>query len=87
MCIRDSFTGDLHAIGAANNLLAAMVDNHIYQGNALNIDPRRITWKRCVDTVSYTHLGQIHKSHGLFRRAAARPRDACDTHAEIRRCV
>ena len=43
------FTGDLHAIGAANNLLAAMVDNHIYQGNALNIDPRRITWKRCVD--------------------------------------
>ena len=43
------FTGDLHAIGAANNLLAAMVDNHIYQGNALNIDPRRVTWKRCVD--------------------------------------
>ena len=39
----------LHAIGAANNLLAAMVDNHIYQGNALSIDPRRITWKRCVD--------------------------------------
>ena len=43
------FTGDMHAIGAANNLLAAMLDNHIYQGNALNIDPRRITWKRCVD--------------------------------------
>ena len=43
------FTGDLHAITAANNLLCAMVDNHIYQGNALNIDPRRITWKRCVD--------------------------------------
>ena len=43
------FTGDFHAIGAANNLLAAMVDNHIYHGNALNIDPRRITWKRCVD--------------------------------------
>ena len=43
------FTGDFHAIGAANNLLAAMLDNHIYQGNALNIDPRRITWKRCVD--------------------------------------
>ncbi len=42
------FTGDFHAIGAANNLLAAMLDNHIYQGNALNIDPRRITWKRCV---------------------------------------
>ena len=42
------FTGDFHAIGAANNLLAAMIDNHIYQGNALNIDPRRITWRRCV---------------------------------------
>ena len=43
------FTGDFHAIGAANNLLAAMLDNHIKQGNALNIDPRRITWKRCMD--------------------------------------
>ena len=43
------FTGDFHAIGAANNLLAAMIDNHIHQGNALNIDVRRITWKRCVD--------------------------------------
>ena len=43
------FTGDFHAIGAANNLLAAILDNHIYQGNQLNIDPRRITWKRCVD--------------------------------------
>ena len=43
------FTGDLHAIGAANNLLAAMLDNSIYQGNPLNIDPRRVTWKRCVD--------------------------------------
>ncbi len=43
------FTGDFHAIGAANNLLAAMIDNHIYQGNALDIDPRRITWRRCVD--------------------------------------
>ena len=43
------FTGDFHAIGAANNLLAAMLDNHIQQGNALNIDPRRITWKRAVD--------------------------------------
>lgn len=43
------FTGDFHAIGAANNLLAAMLDNHIYQGNALNINPRSITWKRCVD--------------------------------------
>ena len=43
------FTGDFHAIGAANNLLAAMLDNHIQQGNELGIDPRRITWKRCVD--------------------------------------
>ncbi|MBQ7549787.1 MAG: formate--tetrahydrofolate ligase [Clostridia bacterium] len=43
------FTGDFHAIGAANNLLAAMLDNHIHQGNSLNIDTRRITWKRCVD--------------------------------------
>lgn len=43
------FTGDFHAIGAANNLLAAMIDNHIYQGNELNIDPRKVTWRRCVD--------------------------------------
>ena len=43
------FTGDIHAIGAANNLLAAMLDNHIQQGNALGIDARRITWKRCLD--------------------------------------
>ena len=43
------FTGDFHAIGAANNLLAAMIDNHIYQGNALDIDVKNVTWKRCVD--------------------------------------
>ncbi|HEY5466840.1 MAG TPA: formate--tetrahydrofolate ligase [Clostridia bacterium] len=43
------FTGDLHAIGAANNLLSAMLDNHVYQGNALCIDVRRITWRRCLD--------------------------------------
>jgi len=43
------FTGDMHAIGAANNLLAAMLDNHIQQGNALGIDPKQITWRRCVD--------------------------------------
>ena len=43
------FTGDFHAIGAANNLLAAMIDNHIHHGNALGIDPQKITWKRCVD--------------------------------------
>ncbi len=43
------FTGDLHAIGAANNLLAAMLDNHMYQGNTLNINPKRVVWRRCVD--------------------------------------
>lgn len=43
------FTGDLHAIGAANNLLAAMLDNHIYQGNELNIDPKQVLWRRAVD--------------------------------------
>ncbi|MCQ4823169.1 formate--tetrahydrofolate ligase, partial [Eubacterium callanderi] len=43
------FTGDFHAIGAANILLAAMLDNHIHQVNELNIDPKRITWRRCVD--------------------------------------
>lgn len=43
------FTGDMHAIGAANNLLAALLDNHIHQGNELNIDPRKIIWKRCLD--------------------------------------
>ncbi|OON99598.1 MAG: formate--tetrahydrofolate ligase [Epulopiscium sp. Nele67-Bin004] len=43
------FTGDIHAVGAANNLISAMIDNHIHQGNALNIDKENITWKRCVD--------------------------------------
>ena len=43
------FTGDFHAITSANNLLAAMLDNHLQQGNALNIDPKQIVWKRCVD--------------------------------------
>ena len=43
------FTGDIHAITAANNLMAALIDNHIQQGNSLNIDPRTISWKRCVD--------------------------------------
>lgn len=43
------FTGDIHAVGTANNLLAAMVDNHIYQGNKLAIDPRRVVWRRCLD--------------------------------------
>lgn len=43
------FTGDLHAVGAANNLLASLIDNHIHHGNSLQIDPRQITWRRCVD--------------------------------------
>ncbi|MCL2085139.1 MAG: formate--tetrahydrofolate ligase [Oscillospiraceae bacterium] len=43
------FTGDFHAVGAANNLLAALIDNHIHHGNALRIDPNRVTWRRCVD--------------------------------------
>ena len=43
------FTGDLHAVGAANNLLATLIDNHIHHGNSLQIDPRKITWRRCVD--------------------------------------
>ena len=43
------FTGDLHAITSANNLLAALIDNHVQQGNSLNIDPRRIVWRRCMD--------------------------------------
>jgi formate--tetrahydrofolate ligase len=43
------FTGDLHAVGAANNLLASLIDNHIHHGNSLQIDPRKITWRRCVD--------------------------------------
>ena len=52
------FTGDFHAITSANNLLAAMLDNHIQQGNKLNIDTRDVVWKRCIDmnAVSYTHL-------------------------------
>ena len=51
------FTGDFHAIGAANNLLAAMLDNHIQQGNALGIDVKKITWKRCVDMICPTFTG------------------------------
>lgn len=43
------FTGDLHAITTANNLISAIIDNHIYHGNALNIDPEKIVWKRCLD--------------------------------------
>jgi formate--tetrahydrofolate ligase len=57
------FTGDFHAIGAANNLLAAMIDNHIYWGNALEIDPRRIAWRRVVD-MNDRALRQIVSSLG-----------------------
>ena len=66
------FTGDFHAIGAANNLLAAMLDNHIQQGNALGIDPRRITWKRCVDM---NDRQLRHVVDGLGGRANGCPRE------------
>ena len=66
------FTGDFHAIGAANNLLAAMIDNHIYQGNELNIDPRKITWRRCVD-MSDRQLRSI--VDGLNGKANGTPRE------------
>ena len=66
------FTGDIHAIGAAHNLLAAMVDNHIYQGNALNIDPQRVTWRRCVD-MNDRQLRNIRD--GLGKRTDGVPRD------------
>ena len=66
------FTGDLHAIGAANNLLAAMIDNHIYQGNTLRIDPRRITWRRCMD-MNDRQLRNI--VGGLGGTAAGTPRE------------
>lgn len=65
------FTGDFHAIGAANNLLAAMLDNHIQQGNSLNIDPRRITWRRAVD-MNDRQLRNI--VDGLGARADGTPR-------------
>ncbi|MBQ6401000.1 MAG: formate--tetrahydrofolate ligase [Firmicutes bacterium] len=66
------FTGDMHAIGAANNLLAAMLDNHIQQGNSLKIDPRRITWKRCVD-MNDRQLRFI--TNGLGGRVNGTPRE------------
>lgn len=65
------FTGDMHAIGAANNLLAALIDNHIQQGNVLQIDPRKITWKRCVDMndrqLRYIVSGLHGKANGMPR--------------------
>ncbi len=66
------FTGDFHAIGAANNLLAAMLDNHIYQGNALGIDPATITWRRCVD-MNDRQLRFV--VDGLGGRVNGRPRE------------
>jgi formate--tetrahydrofolate ligase len=66
------FTGDFHAIGAANNLLAAMIDNHIYHGNKLNIDPRKIVWRRCVD-MNDRQLRFV--SNGLGGRANGFPRE------------
>ncbi len=66
------FTGDFHAIGAANNLLAALLDNHIQQGNALGIDPRKITWKRCVD-MNDRQLRFV--TDGLGGRANGMPRE------------
>ena len=66
------FTGDFHAIGAANNLLAAMIDNHIYQGNALGIDTRRITWRRAVD-MNDRQLRNI--ADGLGGRTNGYPRE------------
>ncbi len=69
--IKLHFTGDFHAIGAANNLLAAMLDNHIHQGNALGIDTRKITWKRCVDMndrqLRYITDGLGGKANGVPR--------------------
>ncbi len=65
------FTGDFHAIGAAHNLLAALIDNHIQQGNALNLDVRRITWKRVVDlndrALRHIVIGMGGKAHGIPR--------------------
>lgn len=65
------FTGDFHAIGAANNLLAAMLDNHIYQGNTLNIDPKRVLWRRAVDMndrqLRHITSGQGKKTDGSER--------------------
>ena len=65
------FTGDFHAIGAANNLIAAMLDNHIYQSNSLRIDPKRITWKRCVD-MNDRQLRQIVDGLGVRTNGVAR---------------
>ena len=81
------FTGDMHAIGAANNLLAAMLDNHIYQGNELNIDPRRITWRRCVDMndrqLRYLVDGMGGKTNGVPREDGYDITVACEVMAVL----
>ena len=65
------FTGDFHAITSANNLLAALLDNHIQQGNALGIDPRQVVWKRCVDmndrVLRNVVVGLGNKMDGMVR--------------------
>ena len=66
------FTGDFHAIGAANNLLAALLDNHIQQGNVLGIDPRKIVWKRAVDM---NDRQLRHIIDGLGGKASGVPRE------------
>ena len=66
------FTGDLHAITTANNAISAMIDNHIYQGNELNIDPNNITWKRCLDlndrALRFVEIGKGGKFDGIERK-------------------
>ena len=78
------FTGDFHAIGAANNLLAAMIDNHIFQGNELNIDPRKITWRRCVDMNDRQLRNVVDGLGGRTNGKVAeqKPVTAGDLHAE-----
>ncbi len=67
------FTGDIHAVSAAHNLLSAMIDNHIQQGNDLGIDPRRITWRRVLDmndrSLRHVVLGLGGKAHGVPRES------------------
>lgn len=66
------FTGDLHAITAANNLLAALIDNHIYQGNALNIDPKKVLWRRVLD-INDRQLRHIISGAGEASDGVLRP--------------
>ena len=65
------FTGDMHAITTANNLVSAILDNHLHQGNELNIDPEKITFKRCLDmndrTLRNINIGQVPKANGVER--------------------